>query len=85
MYAADYKPFDNERRLVLTWRSGEQVNQGYWRIKPKNNAEYFTIKNTVQNEYLFACGNNLFTENRRMVFTFRPATEVRDSNWEISC
>ncbi|WP_035752644.1 LamG-like jellyroll fold domain-containing protein [Parafrankia discariae] len=32
-YAADYKPFDNDRRHVFTWRhKGEQVAQGEWQI-----------------------------------------------------
>lgn len=34
LYAADYAPFDNDRRRVFTWRrKGEQVNQGRWRLR----------------------------------------------------
>ncbi|MFY1702889.1 LamG-like jellyroll fold domain-containing protein [Micromonospora sp. WMMA1923] len=32
-YAADFSPFDNDRRHVFTWRrKGERVGQGRWRI-----------------------------------------------------
>ncbi|MFI6820062.1 LamG-like jellyroll fold domain-containing protein [Micromonospora sp. NPDC050187] len=32
-YAADFSPFDNDRRHVFTWRrKGERVSQGRWRI-----------------------------------------------------
>jgi Concanavalin A-like lectin/glucanases superfamily len=32
-YAADYSPFDGDRRYVFTWRrKGERVNQGRWQI-----------------------------------------------------
>ena len=32
-YAADYSPFDNDRRHVFTWRrKGERVSQGRWQI-----------------------------------------------------
>ncbi|MGI8331306.1 LamG-like jellyroll fold domain-containing protein [Actinomadura scrupuli] len=32
-YAADYSPFDNDRRYVFTWRTkGARVNQGRWQI-----------------------------------------------------
>lgn len=32
-YAADYAPYDNDRRRIFTWRrKGERVGQGRWRI-----------------------------------------------------
>jgi hypothetical protein len=32
-YAADFAPFDNDRRRVFTWRrKGERVSQGRWQI-----------------------------------------------------
>ena len=31
-YAADYNPYDNDRRYVWTWRPKGRVNQGRWRI-----------------------------------------------------
>jgi hypothetical protein len=31
-YAADYSPFDNDRRYVFTWRPKGRINQGRWRI-----------------------------------------------------
>ncbi|XTZ13720.1 LamG-like jellyroll fold domain-containing protein [Micromonospora echinospora] len=32
-YAADFSPFDNDRRHVFTWRrKGERVSQGRWRL-----------------------------------------------------
>jgi len=33
IYAADYQPYDNDRRRVFTWRKkGQRINQGRWRI-----------------------------------------------------
>lgn len=32
IYASDYAPYDNDRRRVFTWRQGNRVNQGRWRI-----------------------------------------------------
>jgi len=32
MYAADYAPYDNDRRRVFTWRPKGRVNQGQWRL-----------------------------------------------------
>ncbi|GAB3279493.1 LamG domain-containing protein [Kineosporia babensis] len=31
-YAADYKPYDGDRRNVWTWRRKERIDQGRWRI-----------------------------------------------------
>ncbi|RCG31571.1 LamG domain-containing protein [Sphaerisporangium album] len=31
-YAADYNPFDNDRRYVWTWRPKGRVNQGRWQL-----------------------------------------------------
>jgi Concanavalin A-like lectin/glucanases superfamily len=31
-YAADYAPFDNDRRRIFTWRPKGRVSQGRWRI-----------------------------------------------------
>lgn len=33
LYAADYKPFDDDRRRIFTWRrKNERVSQGRWRL-----------------------------------------------------
>jgi hypothetical protein len=32
IYAADYDPYDDDRRRVFTWRRKERINQGRWRI-----------------------------------------------------
>lgn len=32
LYAADYAPYDNDRRRVFTWRRGSRVSQGRWRM-----------------------------------------------------
>lgn len=33
VYAADYQPYDGDRRRVFTWRTkGQRINQGRWRI-----------------------------------------------------
>lgn len=32
MYAADYAPFDDDRRRVFTWRRKGRINQGRWRL-----------------------------------------------------
>ena len=32
LYAADYAPYDNDRRRVFTWRPGDRINQGRWRL-----------------------------------------------------
>ena len=31
-YAADYAPYDNDRRRIFTWRPKGRVNQGRWRL-----------------------------------------------------
>ncbi len=37
LYAADYKPFDKDRRRVFTWRKKNQrVNQGRWKLVSPN-------------------------------------------------
>ncbi|MBD2385021.1 LamG domain-containing protein [Cylindrospermum sp. FACHB-282] len=32
LYAADYAPFDDDRRRVFTWRRKGRINQGRWRL-----------------------------------------------------
>ncbi len=33
MYAADYAPFDGDRRRVFTWRRRTRINQGQWKLR----------------------------------------------------
>lgn len=33
LYAADYEPYDDNRRRVFTWRPGNEIKQGYWKFE----------------------------------------------------
>jgi len=33
LYAADFAPYDNDRRRVFTWRRKTRINQGYWMLQ----------------------------------------------------
>ncbi len=33
LYAADYAPYDKDRRRVFTWRKGNRINQGHWQLR----------------------------------------------------
>ncbi|MBB6401597.1 hypothetical protein HNP92_000902 [Methanococcus maripaludis] len=84
MYAADYKPFDKDRRRVFTWRPGTKVNQGDWLLIPvarEDNCYY--IYNTKQSEYLYAADYKPFDKDRRRVFTWRPGGIPTAGKWEI--
>lgn len=82
LYAADYKPFDNDRRRVFTWRPGVPVSQGNWRIDDKGAQGKF-IYNLKQGEYLYAADYKPFDNDRRRVFTWRPGNPVSQGYWRI--
>jgi 1-phosphatidylinositol phosphodiesterase len=82
LYAADYKPFDKDRRRVFTWRPGDPVKQGYWRLIPIGGGEYY-IYNDYQEEYLYAADYKPFDKDRRRVFTWRPGGPVNQGRWKF--
>ncbi|AFY29172.1 hypothetical protein Cyagr_2051 [Cyanobium gracile PCC 6307] len=82
LYAADYKPFDDDRRHVFTWRPGNPVNQGYWRIDDMGDLGK-RIYNLHQGEYLYAADYKPFDNDRRHVFTWRPGNPVNQGYWRI--
>ena len=75
LYAADYEPFDEDRRRVFTWKKHEVVKQGPWRLIQKDRG-LFAIYNTYQNEYLYAAEYAPVSKCVRRVFTWRPGTFV---------
>lgn len=83
MYAADYKPYDSDRRRVFTWAPGTQVTQGVWRLIPAGDNGLYTIYNWEQKEYLFS-SNIKFDKERREIFTWIPGTvEAPQSLWRL--
>lgn len=82
LYAADFKPFDNDRRRVFTWRPGNRVKQGTWRLEPVSPSEV-RIFNTYQLEYLYAADYKPYNDDRRRVFTWRPGVPVAQGKWRI--
>ncbi|GLQ76471.1 RICIN domain-containing protein [Vibrio penaeicida] len=82
LYAADFAPYDQDRRRVFTWRPGHAPVQGQWKIENIANGQV-RILNTHQNEYLYAADFQPFDRDRRRVFTWRPGTPVNQGAWII--
>lgn len=81
LYAADFKPYDSERRRVFTWRRKYQVLQGDWKLK--QTGETFSIYNDHHDEYLYADPSETYTDSRRQVFTWRPKGLVKEGSWKL--
>ena len=76
MYAADYKPFDKDRRNVFLWACGKLPSQGFWNIRGG------TLFNLHHKEYMYAadyCGGS----DRKPIFTWRPGNAVKQGTWRI--
>nr|CAH7736422.1 unnamed protein product [Callosobruchus chinensis] len=87
LYAASGRfAWDADRRNIFTWRMRNEVDNGYWKLKPRNNAETFEIRNTYySNECLYAAGDGIaWDTRRRRVFTWRDP-EFCPGYWEIDC
>lgn len=82
LYAASYQPFDRDRRRVFTWRPGQPVSQGVWRLEPHGH-DTFRIFNTKHGEYLYAASYSPFDRDRRRVFTWQPGTPVSQGTWKL--
>jgi len=82
LYAADYKPFDKDRRQIFTWRPGTQVQQDIWRIIPIENNEVY-IFNEYQKEYLYAV-NSYFDSSRRKVACWRKGSIPDRAIWKLT-
>ncbi|MCB1073124.1 MAG: hypothetical protein KDK96_08515 [Chlamydiia bacterium] len=82
LYAADYEPFDDDRRRVFTWRPGNPVNQGDWKLEQSSSGT-FCILNKKQGEYLYAADYKPFDDDRRQVFTWRPGNSVNQGDWKL--
>lgn len=82
MYAADYAPFDDDRRRVFTWRPKNPVSQGTWRLEPVSPGRV-RIFNTMQCEYMYAADYAPFDNDRRRVFTWRPGSPIGQGDWSI--
>lgn len=85
LYASSYEPFDKDRRQVFTWRPGEPVDQGIWRLIPVSGVNnLYNIFNEFHKEYLYAAEYAPFDKDRRRVFTWRPGDVVSDQfNWRL--
>lgn len=83
MYSGNPK-WDDERRYVFTWRKVEEgaFKEGAWKFEPEG--DYVYIKNTYQNEYLFADFDRIRDGDKRYVFTFTPKRRPNlDSKWML--
>ena len=71
----------NDRLGVLSWRKGGSVIESPWQFEP--DGDYVYIKNTHQQEYMFADLHEIKDGTRRHVFTYTPKSKTPDSKWEI--
>jgi hypothetical protein len=79
LYAADYEPYDDDRRRVFTW--GEQVKcvASDWKIASDDHGKTFTIYNTHQDEYLYVPSWQDFYH----VFTWRRKNKISNGYWKL--
>lgn len=81
LYAAGF-PFNENRRYVFTPRLTNEVAK-VWVLEPQQ-GNFFYIKNTKYNEYLYAVMNNYnYDSERRRVFTWMPGNAFSQSEWYL--
>jgi hypothetical protein len=83
MYAADHDTFDSSRRQIFTWRPGNYVYQGRWRIIPIGDGTTCYIWNEYQQEFLYASDYATYDDDRRRVFTWRDMDSVKQAVWKL--
>lgn len=82
LYAADFSPFDADRRRVFTWIPGTPVTSGEWRLENIGNGTV-RLFNIHQQEYLYAADFAPYDQDRRRVFTWRPGHAPVQGQWKI--
>jgi len=82
LYAADFSPFDDDRRRVFTWILGTPVTTGEWRLEDIGNGTV-RLFNIHQQEYLYAADFAPYDQDRRRVFTWRPGHAPVQGQWKI--
>lgn len=76
---------ESDRRRVYTLVSGDRGSLAYWQVVCNTNNFQCTIKNTINDEYLFASFMHQkgAGHNSHRVFTWIPKNEVIQGNWEL--
>lgn len=80
LYAADYQPYDEKRRRVLTWIRGNTDDMCKWKFEPYECGKRFKIFNVYQKEYLYRSNVQL---NSSKNFVFTSITHEYWSFWQI--
>lgn len=85
LYAAEYAPYDQDRRRIFTWIPGNiLLGQGRWQMERYNNDGHYHIKNVKFDEYIYAAGSYFqYDAERRRTFTWRQRVVVTQSVWRI--
>ena len=81
VYAADHQPYDDSRRRVNGYMSGNSFPAAGWELTRRtvSTGEVY-VKNKYQNEYLYATEIGA-SSNWRSVFTYRPGGKVSQGHW----
>lgn len=84
LYAADYRPFDHDRRRLFIWMPGGAVTQSRWRLAFNEENSTFSIFNTYHQEYMYAADYAPYDNERRRVFAWRRKNQnVSQGDWKI--
>ncbi len=81
VYAADYNPFDKDRRRVNAWTQGNSVKQGSWTVEKRKKG--LTFRNNDQNEYLYSADYKQLKDGSCRVFTWRKGNRINQGYWQI--
>jgi len=88
LYAANSEfSEDSHRRRVFTWKKGNKLKKGIWKIEENKDDNTFLILNVEYGEYLYAAGSPYkYTDQRRRVFTWGDGKSNLgpEGKWEIS-
>ncbi|XP_044736329.1 uncharacterized protein LOC123298401 [Chrysoperla carnea] len=77
-------------RPICTWKHQDPIaEQAYWEFAPRNEGQYFTLRNVFYQEYLYAHEAPSRDNKSRDVFCYRygkPGGDMwKASYWEIIC
>lgn len=79
LYAADYKPYDNDRRRVFTWDEKVKCVASDWKIASHDHGKTFTIYNKYQDEYLYVP----IWPGFYYAFTWRRKNKISNGYWKL--
>jgi hypothetical protein len=80
VYAAGYKPKDDDRRRVNGWKPGDQIREGFWQQYNKDAFGSVWLRNTHWNEYLYAADFGA-SGSHNPVYTWRRQHPIDQGYW----